>query len=454
MDSHVNNEPRMLEDEHSLDFESDASIIIINNDHRKACWLGFSIRAWMFSALGVLSIVIISLLVFRHGRSSSNSPSRPIVILISMDGFRHDYLASQSLPSFENMIKQGTFVKSLIPVFPSKTFTNHYTLVTGLYSENHGIVENEFYDPHLEKEFDIRVSDEWWGGEPIWLTAEFQGLKSACFFWPGSEATIKGKRPTYFEKFNESLEWKARVNGVLDWIDLPEDERPSFISLYFEEPDKSGHWYGPSSKEVLIKIKELDELLGELMTALEKRTELSGRLNLVVLTDHGMAEINKYIYLDDYIDLESIKGDINIVTYSPLFQVWPTSGNLQDPILDHIFSNLSNAHPNMTCYIHRIVPEELHYSKNERISPLLCIMDEGYELRTTKSWSHFKGNHGFYSTYSTMHGMMIAHGPAFPKGNVVEELHNVNVYDLLCHILGLKPAYNNGDQEWKQLLHK
>ncbi len=161
---------------------------------------------------------------------------KPTVILISLDGFRYDYLDKYSPPTLNQLAKDGVRAKWMIPSFPTKTFPNHYTVATGLYPEHHGIIENNIWDFGvtfgLGKREEVQNS-RWWLGEPIWVTAEKQGLRAGAFFFPGTEAEIAGKRPTFWKQYDGKIPNNDRVDQILTWLDLPRGRTPTDVHALF-----------------------------------------------------------------------------------------------------------------------------------------------------------------------------------------------------------------------------
>jgi predicted AlkP superfamily pyrophosphatase or phosphodiesterase len=232
-------------------------------------------RRYFFLFLLVISLFVCGFLNTKQAPQVIDN-LKPTVILISFDGFRWNYFDKVSTPNLNRLSETGVKAKRLIPSFPTKTFPNHYTIVTGLFPENHGIIANKMYDPKLNATFSLgdrkSVEDSrWWGGEPIWVTAEKQGQTSAILFWPGSETEIKGIRPTYWQKYDQSLAYDKRVQQALDWLDLPVAQRPTLIALYFDAPDTQGHSYGPDSPEVKNAIRKVDTTIGILLQGLKQR---------------------------------------------------------------------------------------------------------------------------------------------------------------------------------------
>jgi predicted AlkP superfamily pyrophosphatase or phosphodiesterase len=398
----------------------------------------------------LLLIVIISMFVCEGcdfgGSIQLIKDLQPTVLLISFDGFRWDYLDKTDAPYLDSLITNGVKAKSLIPVFPSKTFPNHYTIVTGLYTENHGIVANTMYDPEFNATFTLRdrqaVEDgRWWGGEPLWVTTEKQGQISASLFWPGSEAEIKGIRPTYWERFDSSLPYTKRVEKVLSWLDLAVKERPTLITLYFEEPDSQGHANGPNSSQVKDAIHKVDNALGNLLQGLRERGILED-INIIIVSDHGMTDISKekIIFLDEYVNL----SDIDVIDWSPVTGIRPHEGRQEV-----VYKSLLEAHPHLSVYRKEEIPERFHYRSNSRIAPIIAIADEGWSISSHsqfKPWEVFpSGNHGYDYQLKSMQGIFIAHGPAFKDNLLIDSFQNIHIYNLVTHILGIEPSSNNGN---------
>ncbi|MFY9226622.1 MAG: nucleotide pyrophosphatase/phosphodiesterase family protein [Blastocatellia bacterium] len=381
---------------------------------------------------------------------------KPTVILISLDGFRADFLSKNTVPTLHQLASDGVRSEALIPVFPTKTFPNHYTIVTGLYPENHGVVANRMYDPKLNKYFPGSDREEiqnaaWWGGEPIWITAQLQGQISATLFWPGSETT-NGRNANHWLPYDKSLSYRDRVNHLLTWLDLPLEKRPTLITLYLEEIDIIGHDNGPDSPKIKEGFSLIENTLQDLIAGLKAR-EIFEQVNLIVVSDHGMAALSedRAIYLDDYIDLSKIK----VVQESPLAWVWPKEDELTE-----VHQKLAKAHPNLKAYLKDELPEKYHYRNNPRIPPIIAIADEGYFITThgiMKSLGRTfasGGTHGYDPDLASMQGIFIAHGPAFKKNLIVPPFRNINVYNVISSVLSLKPAPNDGCTDCFQHLLK
>lgn len=377
---------------------------------------------------------------------------RPTVILISLDGFRWDYLDKYRPPVLGMLAKDGVRAKWMIPSFPTKTFPNHYTIVTGLYPQNHGIVENNIYD--FGKVFTMSTYQEvtnprWWWGEPIWVTAEKQGQRAASYFWVGTGTGIQGTWPSIYRNYNGKVPNSLRVDKVLGWLDLPADKRPTMMSMYFSTADDVGHEFGPDAEETRYAVLEVDEYLGRLVRGLKARG-IFDKVNIVITSDHGMAPyyVKQATFLDDHFDFDLAE---KILWTNEIVQIFPKPGNA-----DAIFSRISSL-PHTTCWKKGEIPARLHYNEGRRIAPIVCSSEIGWMTTSHKRYSdwydgleepdHARGAHGYDNKYQEMQATFIAHGAAFKKGYVAEPFENVNVYELLCKILGLKPAKNDGKLE-------
>ncbi len=377
---------------------------------------------------------------------------KPTVILISLDGYRYDYLEKFKPPTLNRLARDGVRAKWLIPSFPTKTFPNHYTVVTGLHPQNHGLVENNVYDFGEIFRIDDRrkVEDSrWWLGEPIWVTAEKQGQVAASFFFVGSEAEIGGERPTFWRTYNGRVPPEMRVDKVLGWLDLPPDKRPTMITMYFSDTDDVGHEFGPDAEETRYAALNADRYVKQLYEGLESRG-IADRVNVIIVSDHGMAarDQRNAVIMDDYFDTKDKTLADPILMTGEIWQIFPKPAKE-----DLIVSGLKNI-KNATCWRKADIPARLHYSKGHRVAPIVCVSNEGWAMtsrdrfETTKSSPDFnktRGSHGYDNQLESMRATFIAHGPAFKSGFLAEPFENIHVYELMCKILGLKPAKNDGD---------
>lgn len=374
----------------------------------------------------------------------------PTVILVSIDGFRADYMDRFETPTLHRLAAEGVrATEGMLPVFPSKTFPNHYSIATGLYPAHHGIVGNTMYDPEMDAWF--RLSDRdavedtrWWDGEPIWVTAEKQGVTAGTFFWPGSEAPVQGIQATYWKRFDDTVPATDRVDSVLAWIDLPEANRPRLVTLYFSDTDHDGHDYGTSSEEVADAVARADAYLARLVSGLELRGILD-QVNLVVVSDHGMVDVSpeRVVFVEDYVDL----GDSRVVEWSPILAVDPEPGRGQE------IAAALDAAPHLTVYDQATLDSVFHYSGSPRIPPIVAGADAGWTITSTHEYLEARitrfpaGMHGFDPRFPSMAALFVARGPAFRSGFESKPFENVNVYPLIAHILGLEPADVDGRLE-------
>ncbi len=391
-------------------------------------------------------LLVLGLLV----SSCTTPPPVPVedrpLILISIDGFRWDYLQKYAVPTLRRLAAAGSHARRLTPSFPSRTFPNHYTLVTGLRPEHHGIVNNYFHDPRLNADFAKSNAETFWwdGGEPIWITAEKQGVRSACYFWPGSEAEVQGRRPSLFKPFDKKLSSAGRVDGLLEWLALPAAQRPRLLTLYFDQLDAAGHTYGPESPEIAAAVQEVDNALAHLLDGLAK-LGLRDTANLIIVSDHGMSETSpdRVVFFDDLMDMSLVTVEAN----GPHGGVRPKSG--VDPAA-LVAAIRAKAPPQVQVYRREEVPERLHYRASDRIPPIVFSMADHWCIEQKTGWpvlqARFdKGNHGWDPATPNMGALFIASGPAFRRGVEFPEVENTHVYNLLCAVLGLTPAPNDGD---------
>jgi predicted AlkP superfamily pyrophosphatase or phosphodiesterase len=378
---------------------------------------------------------------------------RPTVILISLDGFRYDYLEKYKPTNLNSLARVGVRAKWMVPAFPSKTFPNHYTIATGLYPQNHGIVENNIYDATFDKVFTLSDREEiekgrWWLGEPIWVTAQKQGQKTGSMFYPGTEAEIAGIRPNYWQSYDEKMQNAKRVDKILQWLDLPVAQRPTFLALYFSDTDDAGHAHGPDSPETRTAVLAVDSGIARLIAGLKARNIFS-TVSLIIVSDHGMATVNfnKAIVLDEMFDTKLAE---RIFWTREIISIFPKADK-ENEIYQTLKSRLpSQAH----VYRKAELPARLHYSNSPRIAPLLVLPAEGWILTTRKSYEEMKakgrmkqagGGHGYDNRLASMRAIFIAHGDRFKKGRVVAPFENIQVYNIMTMLLGLKPATNDGD---------
>jgi ectonucleotide pyrophosphatase/phosphodiesterase family member 5 len=370
------------------------------------------------------------------------------VILISVDGLRADYLRRGISPNLSALAARGVTTSAMRPSFPSLTFPNHYTLVTGLRPDRHGVVNNTMRDAELGAfSMGIRSAVEdarWWNeAEPIWVTAEKAGIPTATMFWPGSEAPVGGVRPYRWLRFDGAMPEPTRVDQLLAWLDERPQKRPSlgFATLYFDTVDHDGHEFGPDSPQVNAAVAKVDAQIGRLLAALQQR---GIEANIIVVADHGMAQVSndRRIFLDALLDPASVQ----LVAGGAVASLFPQPG--QDAVVQ---AALLRPHPHMACHPKGKLPTRLHYGSHRRIPAIICIANPGWMIwlsppRADQPMRPLGGMHGYDPAHPDMAASFVAAGPAFRAGVVLRPFDNVDVHPLLLRLLGLPAMRTDGDE--------
>lgn len=374
--------------------------------------------------------------VNKQSKNSIAQQQKPYVILISADGFRYDYAEKYKASHLLELSKNGVQAASMIPSYPSLTFPNHYTIATGLYPSHHGLVNNTFYDKTKKAKYSMGEKDKvrdgsWYGGTPLWVLAEQQQMLAANMFWVGSEAAIKNTRSTYYYDYNEQIKVDQRIQTVKEWLSLPEDRRPHFITLYLSDADHAGHNFGPEAQETERAVKLVDSIVFQLSEAV-KLTGLP--VNFVFVSDHGMTSVDQEnpIPIPAVIDLEKF--------------IIPSAGTMVDiqakdkaDILP-LYNELKKIAKDYDVYLKADVPEELHYSaKDDRMDRIGDIILLPHWPKVFSNKKPNAGYHGFEPLkVKDMHATFMAWGPAFKKNMKIPSFENVNIYPMIAQILGLK----------------
>lgn len=380
----------------------------------------------------------------------------PQLLLISFDGFRADYLSKTDTPNFDKLVKNGVTAEGLIPIFPTKTFPNHYAIATGLYPENNGLIGNSMYDPEMDAKYSMGNREavenaEWYLGEPIWNTVEKAGKNAGTMFWIGSEAPIQNMRPTHWKSYDGRIPNEARIDTVLQWM-TSNNKLVDFGTVYFSFVDSEGHRFGPDSDEVIEAIQKADSLVGYLMNEL-KRVDPEGNINLMIVSDHGMIKVSpdKRIVLDEYINVD----EIDIISYSPalMFNV-EERGNKTE-----FYSALKADQNHYKVYSKVDIPERYHLKNNIRTPDFLMVVDEGYTINSKEYFESRGSNypsggaHGFDNSNIKMEALFVAYGPAFKKGVKLDRFENIHLYEVMAKILNVEPTPNDGNlNSVKQML--
>lgn len=407
------------------------------------------LAARLSASATVTSLVVAALIAMTVACGQRSADERHPLILISFDGFRWDYPDHGVSPNLSALADRGVRAEGLVPSFPTKTFPNHYTLVTGLVPDRHGIVSNTMWDPEFDTRFSMSKREEvqkarWWGGEPIWVTAERLGLPTAPLFWVGSEASIGGVMPTHWLAFDSRMPHEARIEWLLERLDLPPAERPVFFTLYFSHTDDAGHRWGPDSPELEAAVARADRTVGSLLDGLAERG-LADRVNIVIVSDHGIMATSRdrVIFLDDFVEL----GIARPIDWNPVLSLWPDADDI--PL---VYEKLKDAHPELAVYRRSEFPQHLRYGSHRRSPPILGLASPGWSITSHPYFDerpelYDGGNHGYDPTIREMHGVFIAAGPAFRRGVRVPAFHNVHVYPLIMAALNLPAADSDGSLE-------
>jgi len=380
-----------------------------------------------------------SLPLVREGRTNAPGVDAPYVVLLSMDGFRSDYLDRYPTPALLRLAAEGVRADRMIPVLPSKTFPTHYTVATGMYAEHHGLVGNRYWAPDKGALYDMNDRDivedgSWYRGEPIWVTAERQGMLSASYYFVGSEADVGGVRPTHWHRFDGSVPNQARVDGVLAWLALPPDQRPHLLALYFSDLDDAGHEYGPDSPQVEAAVWTVDSALDRLMSGIDALPH-GDRVYVVVVSDHGM--MRAPAARAQPVDMSLFPG-VRIVEGGPYASLVVVEGG---PARSRaVRDSLRALLPEARVWLREEVPERFHYSSDPRIGDIVILADPGATVvpaTRVPSWDTF--THGWDNAIPEMGAIFLARGPGIPAGQRIEPFESVHVYPFLAHLLGLTP---------------
>ncbi|GAB3531229.1 ectonucleotide pyrophosphatase/phosphodiesterase [Pontibacter brevis] len=376
--------------------------------------------------------------VIADRRNSPEQQQKPYVIMISADGFRYDYAEKYQAKNLLALREQGVQAESMLPSFPSKTFPNHYTLVTGMYPATHGLINNYFYDPQRKESYSMRDRDKvedgsWYGGVPLWVLAEQQQMLSASFYWVGSEAPVQGVLPTYHYQYNESIPFEERVQVVLDWLSLPEDRRPHLITFYMPEVDHAGHSYGPDAPQTKAAVQELDENIKKLTDAVQA-TGLP--VNYIFVSDHGMTQIDTENTLPLPAAVDTAKfmvsgGGMVVELHAK-----------DKGAIKSTYQKLKKEAKGYKVYRKTNMPARLHYgAKDDKLNRIgdILLLTEAPKVFHFSTRRPAPGAHGYDPVaVKDMHATFYAWGPSFKKETKIPSFRNIHVYPVVTKILGLE----------------
>jgi predicted AlkP superfamily pyrophosphatase or phosphodiesterase len=417
-------------------------------------------------AVAVAAIVTVLSAQAPSGSGGTNRPEhrgKPHVILVSLDGFKAEYLDRWDLPNFKRAMARGTRARWMEPVFPSLTFPNHYSIVSGVHPQKHGIVGNRFWDPERKAQYvytdnGLVTQGHWYQREPIWVTAESQGMVTACYFWPGSEAPINGVRPTIYNQYSASVPNETRVETVLEWLRRPADTRPHLMTLYFSELDTASHSAALATPEVIAAGQSLDRAIGQLMDGIDA-LPIKDQVYVLLTSDHGMVETSsrQTVQLTSLLDASEI-ADLVAAYSGPVANLHVRGGAARARALnDTINAGLKNGRS----YLRSDLPERFQYRTNPRAGDIIIVMDESWALSAPRlpaaaavpalpptverpeqqrSRPEVWGAHGWDNQLPSMRALFLAWGPTVRAGATVDPIRNVDVYPFMAELLGLEPA--------------
>lgn len=397
----------------------------------------------------LLPLMLLAACASAPAPNSADDGSAPYtLLLVSLDGVHPNDLARGDTPNLQRLAAGGVQAEAMIPSYPTLTFPNHYTLVTGLRPDRHGIVHNSMLDPELGR-FSLRDRDavgngRWWSdGEPLWVTAENAGMPTATLFWPGSEAPVRGVQPTRWTQFDADLPKAERVDRVLSWLSEPADTRPRLATLYFEHPDSAAHAHGPGSPEMRAAVRAVDAQIGRLVEGIE-RGGLAGSVDLVIVSDHGMAAVpeGNVVAFEDMVDPELVEA----VSFGQSVGFNPVSGREAEAE-----RALLGDHGRYECWRKQELPERWQYGSHPRIPAIVCQMQEGFDALPARYIERrppgTRGSHGYDPAAESMRAIFIARGPSFASGVRLPAFDNVDLYPLLARLVGVEPADHDGNPQ-------
>lgn len=402
----------------------------------------------------ILHVLLMFFLALTACQQLDPTPENKL-LLISFDGFRYDYLSKVETPNFDSLAAEGVKAEGLIPVFPTKTFPNHYTITTGLYPENSGLIGNTMYDPKWEEWYRIRdrkavQNGKWYSGEPIWNTLEKQGLRTGTLFWVGSEADIQEMRPTFWKPFDGSMPEKARIDTVVKWLNYPGGRAVDFATLYFELVDTQGHRHGTDSDSLKNAIRKADRLIGYLKNRMQD-AGLWDKTNILIVSDHGMTDLSadRIIRLDSIIDT----SDVERVIWGPMTMIQP-----KDDALEKVYQSLKSKQKHYRVFKKEKLPGRFHLD-HHRVTDIVMIADLGYTILDENYEPRFlvslpQATHGYDNSQQAMHAFFLARGPAFREAATTRAFKNVHLYELMNHLMNTNPAPNDGSLDSVRVLLK
>lgn len=400
------------------------------------------------TALGVLLLPLLLNQVLGHPRPGTKSSNK--LLLISFDGFRWDYDQDVDTPFLDQLAREGVKAKFVTPPFVTMTSPSHFTIITGRWIEDHGVIHNMMFNTETGWKYSFKTTqrkNEWWdnGVLPLWITAQRQGKKTGSFHYPGGASTYQGEPvqrsvlEAYTHPDSNETEWRENIDIVLGWFAREDFD---FVTLYYGEPDNVGHSVGPETEKRRDIIRQIDRTVGYLLDAIRDHG-LTNSLNVIITSDHGMTTVKKKPNVTEILLLNYIKFNdlikFDIVDYGGFGMILPKPGKEEA-----VYQALKNAHPHLHVYRKEEFPKRFHYANNERVLPILVYADLGYHISGRLIIYFNKGDHGFDNDYMDMKNIFRAFGPDFKKNHLAEGFDSIHIYPLMCKLLGVTPEPNNG----------
>lgn len=411
----------------------------------------FGFKTTLRLVLTALTMILSACTSNHQEVQTSENNAKPLIVLISIDGFKPEYLNRNYSPTLKGLAEKGSLAKGLISSFPSVTFPNHYSIVTGLYPDHHGIVHNTMYDAHIQEVFKLSsreavTNPAWWSdAKPIWVSVIEQNKRASTLFWPGTETKIQGIQPNDWLNYDHNMSSTARVEQLLNWLTKANPIRADFATLYFSEVDSAGHTYGPNSSQVNQSIANVDKAISQFREGL-KKIGLEQKTTFIIVSDHGMSEVPS----NHWIEISKTLNDLPEIKYE-----WtgPVAGiNLDEQYVGTALNRLKTI-PHLECWKKSEIPTKFHFGTHRRIPKIVCLAENHYVITDKKPLITYPGHHGFDPMVQDMHGLFIASGYRIRQTNL-DYFENVDIYPLMAKLLNIHPEKNDGsDHLIKKLIN-
>ncbi|MGZ8413241.1 MAG: alkaline phosphatase family protein [Gemmatirosa sp.] len=388
----------------------------------------------------------------------------PIVVLLSFDGFGRTYLErGLPLPNLARLASRGVRARALTPSFPSLTFPNHFTMVTGRVPGRSGLVLNKMWDPalramYVSKDPVAPGEARWYRAEPLWATAERQGVRAATFFWPGSVApTADGVRPSIvMQPYDDRIPAAAKVDSVSAWLRRPAATRPRFVAVYVAGVDQAGHRNGPSAPATDSAIVAADRAVGRLFDSVAV-SPVGARVNVVVLSDHGMLPLaaQPVVDLSRWADMTGVRA----VDNGPYMALWFDGDDARrEATYDALRRGLATSNAPARVWRRAETPIEWGLRDEPRAGELVVLSGPGHFVTPRPVPATVRispGDHGWDPAAAPgLDGIFFAAGPNVRPLGELPAFRNVHVYPFLARLLGVRPQPGDGDDAVLRGVHR